>query len=214
VAFYFAFLVSYTRFLLPIGLVGALCFQLGWAYSVTYSSLLNLWAITFVEYWRIRERIFSVRWGTQGIFRVEKRRASYMEGTTWWHRELRTLASVPVILFFAALLFGLLTVIFVFEAFVTTLYTGPGHEYVVCPHLHAFGFAISSENIARAAPSRRTHALAACCSGHLVPRRASRSSSCAAEFTDDLPHRVSLQPYSSSWSSRASSLFTRRALHT
>ncbi|KAI0028887.1 calcium-activated chloride channel-domain-containing protein [Vararia minispora EC-137] len=130
IAFYFAFLVSYTRFLLPIALLGVLCFQLGRAYSATYSGLLCLWCISFVEYWRIRERIFSVCWGTQGIFRVEKRRLSYIEGTKWWQREFRTLASVPIILLFATVLFGLLTAIFVFEAFVTTLYTGPGHEYI------------------------------------------------------------------------------------
>ena len=40
-------------------------------------------------------------------------------------------ASVPVILLFAAVLAALLTAIFVFEAFVTHLYTGPGHKYIV-----------------------------------------------------------------------------------
>lgn len=41
------------------------------------------------------------------------------------------LASIPVITFFALVLGALLTVIFVFEAFVTQLYTGPGHKYIV-----------------------------------------------------------------------------------
>lgn len=41
------------------------------------------------------------------------------------------LASVPVILFFAAVLVSLLTGIFVFEAFVTHLYKGPGMKYLV-----------------------------------------------------------------------------------
>jgi hypothetical protein len=40
-------------------------------------------------------------------------------------------ASFPVILFFALVLAALLTSIFVFEAFVTQLYTGPGHKYIV-----------------------------------------------------------------------------------
>jgi hypothetical protein len=48
-------------------------------------------------------------------------------------RELRVLASVPVILLFAGILAALLTGIFVLEAFVTQLYTGPGHKYIVCP---------------------------------------------------------------------------------
>lgn len=42
------------------------------------------------------------------------------------------IASLPVISLFAAVLAVLLTGIFVFEAFVTQLYTGPGHRLVVC----------------------------------------------------------------------------------
>lgn len=49
----------------------------------------------------------------------------------WWKKDVRVLASVPVILLFAALLATLLTGIFVFEAFVTQLYAGPGHKLVV-----------------------------------------------------------------------------------
>jgi anoctamin-10 len=44
---------------------------------------------------------------------------------------MRIVASVPVILMFSAILAALLTGIFVIEAFVTQLYTGPGHKYVV-----------------------------------------------------------------------------------
>ncbi|THH17844.1 hypothetical protein EW146_g3059 [Bondarzewia mesenterica] len=130
VAFYFCFLISYTRFLMMISLAGFGCFLFGHAYSVIYSSVLFLWSVVFVEWWRVRERVFAVRWGTQGSFRVERRRPQFIEGIPWWKRELRMLASVPVMLVFAGILFALLTGIFVFEAFVTTLYTGPGHEYI------------------------------------------------------------------------------------
>jgi anoctamin-10 len=44
---------------------------------------------------------------------------------------MRIVASVPVIVMFASILAALLTGIFVIEAFVTQLYTGPGHKYVV-----------------------------------------------------------------------------------
>ncbi|TFY71282.1 hypothetical protein EVG20_g1738, partial [Dentipellis fragilis] len=130
VAFYFAFLVSYTNALAFISSAGLAFHYLGHPYSAVYSSVLFTWSIVFIEFWRIRERTLSVRWGTQGVFRVEKRRQQYSEGFPWWKRELRMLASVPVIMLFAGVLFALLTGIFVFEAFVTTLYTGPGHEYV------------------------------------------------------------------------------------
>ena len=45
-------------------------------------------------------------------------------------------ASVPVIMLFGVVLAGLLTGIFVFEAFVTHLYTGPGHKFIVSTRSH------------------------------------------------------------------------------
>jgi hypothetical protein len=130
VALYFAFLASYTHSLIFISVVGLLAHYLGHAYSIIYSSLLFLWSVIFVEYWRIRERLYSVAWGSLGSVRVENHRPSYIEGHRWWKRELKILVSVPVIILFAIILTVLLTSIFIFEAFVTTLYTGPGHEYI------------------------------------------------------------------------------------
>lgn len=94
-----------------------------------------MWSVVFVEWWRVRERILSLRFGTRGSFRVEKRRVAYRQGQTWWGRELRILASLPVILLFAGILSALLTSIFVFEAFVTHLYQGPGKHLIVRRYL-------------------------------------------------------------------------------
>lgn len=110
-------------------------FALKLPYSAIYSGMLMIWSVGFVEYWRIQERLLSIRWGTRGSFKVERRRAQYEDvagggSFPWWKRELRILASVPIILFFAAILGSLLTAIFMFEAFVTRLYTGPGHQYI------------------------------------------------------------------------------------
>ncbi|EMD39002.1 hypothetical protein CERSUDRAFT_81791 [Gelatoporia subvermispora B] len=129
VALYFSFLAFYTRFLLFISLVGAGFYFLAAPYSMLYSSVLVLWTTAFVEWWRIKQRVLAVRWGTRGVFRVEKRRAQYVH-LPWWQRDLRLLASLPVILLFAALLAVLMTGIFFFEAFVTQLYTGPGHRFI------------------------------------------------------------------------------------
>lgn len=41
------------------------------------------------------------------------------------------LAGLPVIALFAVVLAVILTGIFLFEAFVTQLYTGPGHRFIV-----------------------------------------------------------------------------------
>lgn len=136
VALYFCFLSSYTQSLMFIGAIGTLFFILQRPYSPIYSVLLVLYSVSFIEYWRISERKLSVRWGTRGSFRVERRRAQFEDIVgggkfPWWKRDLRILSSLPVILLFAVALAALLTAIFVFEAFVTQLYTGPGHKYIV-----------------------------------------------------------------------------------
>ncbi|KAJ7067816.1 calcium-activated chloride channel-domain-containing protein [Mycena amicta] len=130
IALYFSFLHSYTHGLIFPAVLGLLFFFFGTPYSPTYSILLVLWSIVYVEWWRVSERVLALRTGTRGSFRVERRRAQYQEGLPWWKRELRMLMGFPVILLFGAVLVSILTGIFVFEAFLTQLYTGPGHKYI------------------------------------------------------------------------------------
>lgn len=140
-AYYFAFLASYTQFLIAPTVLGILAHFFLSEYSPLYSIFLCTWSIAFVEWWRVRERKLGLRFGTRGSFRVEKRRAQHKPGMSWWAKELRILASLPVILVFAALLSALLTSIFVFEAFMTKLYQGPGKDIVVslaCAMLASF----------------------------------------------------------------------------
>ena len=132
VALYFSFLSAYTQALLFPSILGLSFYLFDNAYSPIYSSLLLLWSISFTQWWSIRERILSAQWGTRGSFNVEKRRKDYIPGFPWWKRDLRIVISIPVIIFFAAVLAGLLMVIFILEAFVTELYTGPGHQFIVC----------------------------------------------------------------------------------
>jgi anoctamin-10 len=101
--------------------------------------LLLLWSTIFVEYWKVCERKISIRWGSHGSFRVEKRRHDFdpdYDSEIRWRsdlsRLLRILASVPIIIAFAGILTIILTGIFVLEAFVTRLYTGPGYKFIVC----------------------------------------------------------------------------------
>ncbi|KAJ7644183.1 calcium-activated chloride channel-domain-containing protein [Roridomyces roridus] len=130
VAMYFSFLHSYSQALLFPAVLGVLFYLFGSPYSPIYSILILLWSVVYVEWWRIRERILSLRFGTRGSARVERRRAQYIEGFPWWRRELRQIASLPVLALFGAVLVSILTGIFAFEAFVTQLYTGPGHQFI------------------------------------------------------------------------------------
>ncbi|KAG9309734.1 calcium-activated chloride channel-domain-containing protein [Chiua virens] len=130
VALYFFFLTAYTRALIFPSVLGVLFYFFGIPYSAIYSSLLFIWSVVFVEWWRLQERILSVRWCTRGSFRVEKRRADFIPGFPWWRKEARKMASIPVILLFASVLAIVLTGVFVLEAFVTQLYKGPGLRIV------------------------------------------------------------------------------------
>lgn len=149
VAYYFAFLSSYTTALIFPTVIGLLCHVFSAPYSPTYSILLLLWSTTYTEWWRVHERILALRWGTTNSYLVEKRRAQYRKeggaagatgpvsesriegGNGWWKREVKILASVPIIMAFSMILFLLLTAIFVLEAFVAQLYTGPGQKLIV-----------------------------------------------------------------------------------
>ncbi|KAG2111424.1 calcium-activated chloride channel-domain-containing protein [Suillus cothurnatus] len=130
VALYFFFLTAYTRALIFPAALGVIYYLFGRPYSASYSTLLLLWSIAFVEWWRLQERILSIRWCTRGSWRVEKRRADYLPSFPWWKQEMRMMAGLPVILLFATILAVISTGIFVLEAFVTELYKGPGHKYV------------------------------------------------------------------------------------
>ncbi|KAB5593947.1 hypothetical protein CTheo_2673 [Ceratobasidium theobromae] len=147
VALYFAFLSFYTRSLVIPSILGLITWVLKTPYHPLYSLALSVWAVATVEIWRVRERALSVRWGTHGVARVELRRVEFSSPTNqndfhtdeaadadilfpWWKRELRMAISVPVIGLFGALLGALLSAIFLFEAFVTQLYDGPGKDYL------------------------------------------------------------------------------------
>jgi anoctamin-10 len=146
VALYYSFLATYTKALLFPTFLGITFWKFGAPYHPLYSALVVLWSIGMVEWWRIRERKLAVRWGSRGAFRVEKRRVEFdvvigKRGSTtsgddgddneafpWWKREIRILTSLPVIILAALALTGLLTGLFIIEAFVTQLYTGLGHQ--------------------------------------------------------------------------------------
>jgi anoctamin-10 len=144
VALYYSFLATYTKALLFPTFLGITFWKFGAPYHPLYSALVVLWSIGMVEWWRIRERKLAVRWCSRGAFRVEKRRVEFdavigkrssapdnsddNDAFPWWKREIRILTSLPVILLAALALTGLLTGLFIIEAFVTHLYTGPGHQ--------------------------------------------------------------------------------------
>ncbi|KAG8896209.1 hypothetical protein FRC00_006289 [Tulasnella sp. 408] len=140
-ALYFAFLSFYTKSLIVPVALGLASFWLSKPFNPYYSVALSAWSIVFVEWWRLKQRSISIRWGSFGAEKVQLRRSQFKGANDandehddtafpWWKRESRILASLPVIAVFATALTLLLTSIFVVEAFVTQLYTGPAVRYV------------------------------------------------------------------------------------
>ncbi|EPQ26758.1 uncharacterized protein PFL1_05737 [Pseudozyma flocculosa PF-1] len=139
VGLYFGFLNFYFQALAPLALWGTAFWAFGRPYSPLYSFGLVAWACLTVEMWRMKERKLSVRWGTVGVDRVERRRDDFQPRTKrvdpatgeqeevfeWWRRELRVVATLPVMLVFASLLAATMTLMFVVEIFVGHLYHGP-----------------------------------------------------------------------------------------
>lgn len=138
VALYNSFLSSYAQALIFPSLVGIAFWRFDKPYNPLYSIIVVLWSVVFVEWWRIRERKLSIRWGTRGAAKVERIRVEFRPAKQtsdddddtfpWWKREVRVLTSLPVIAAAAVILAALLTGIFILEAFATQLYTGPGHQ--------------------------------------------------------------------------------------
>lgn len=135
-AVYFAFLASYFTSLLFLAPIAVSFWYSGCVFSLSYSILLVAWSLIFTEVWRMRERKLSVRWGTYGTEAVAERRQDFQPRTVkvdeatgekeevfeWWRRESRMAVSLPVMLFFAALLGATLTTMFAVEVFATKLY--------------------------------------------------------------------------------------------
>lgn len=144
IALYFGFLNFYFQSLTPIAATGLAFWAAGAPFHPIYSLLLVVWACMFVELWRMKERKLAVRWGTAGVGHVDARRNEFTPRTVrkdpatgedeevfeWWRRELRIACSVPVMLFFAALLGATMTTMFATEVFVSKLYDGVGKSVV------------------------------------------------------------------------------------
>lgn len=110
------------------------------------------------EGWRIKERQLSVQFGTFRVTKVNRLRGEYLRslpGTyggaapsitaidalnashsvtgdpTFVGREIKIFSSVPIIAGLGFVLGALLTAIFIFEAFLSKLYDGPGKAALV-----------------------------------------------------------------------------------
>ena len=144
IAMYFAFLNAYSKSLVPMAVTGFIFWLSGLANHHMYACLVVLWAIAFVEYWHIRERMLAVRWGMTGVSSVSERNSHFtprtkslspitgMEEEVFenWRRDVRSLLCVPVTILFLVFLVSTMAAIFLFQVVVDEVYDGPAKSLV------------------------------------------------------------------------------------
>ena len=144
IAMYFAFLNAYSKSLVPMAVTGFIFWLSGLANHHMYACLVVLWAIAFVEYWHIRERMLAVRWGMTGVSSVSERNSHFtprtkslspitgMEEEVFenWRRDVRHMLCIPVTILFLVLLVSTMAAIFLFQVVVDEVYDGPAKSLV------------------------------------------------------------------------------------
>lgn len=144
VAFYFAFIHSYSVFLIFPAVWGVICWLYLGPYSITCAIVNCLWCIVFVEYWKMRETELSLRWGVKGVGALKVDRPQYV-----WDKEvldpitgqvqrlfsthkqlLRQLLLIPFALVATVVLGTLIVVAFAMEVFISEVYNGPFKGYL------------------------------------------------------------------------------------
>lgn len=145
VAFYFAFLRSYFRFLVfPAGF-GFVSWLLLGQFSFLYALLCGLWSVVFFEYWKKKEIDLAVQWGVRGVSSIQQARPEFE-----WDREVEDpvtgeavkvyepmkriktqLLQIPFALAAVIALGALIVTCNSLEVFINEVYTGPGKQYLV-----------------------------------------------------------------------------------
>ena len=143
-SYYFAFLRFYYSALAVPAAVGFAFWALRLFYAPAYAAFISLWALVFVEVWRIKERKLAVQWGTYGVHEVEIIRPGFVPSEyvldpatgrqvgvyPAWKTILWTALSVPVLVAWAVGLAGLISVTYAIEVIVNESYDGPGKIYL------------------------------------------------------------------------------------
>ncbi|KAJ9200824.1 hypothetical protein DTO164E3_3974 [Paecilomyces variotii] len=144
VAYYFAFIQCYSIFLVFPAVSGFICWAFLGPYSITFAALTCLWSLVFVEYWKLKEKDLSIRWGVKGVGALKVNREQYQ-----WDREvldpvtgeirrefstrkqiLRQLLQLPFAVLASTVLGVLIVLTFAMEVFLSEVYQGPFKIYL------------------------------------------------------------------------------------
>ncbi|RHZ67771.1 hypothetical protein Glove_299g21 [Diversispora epigaea] len=139
IAYYFAFLQYYCRWLIAPSIAGLLTYFFSSEYSIPFGLFVVLWSVIFTEFWQRKEYELAVFWGVRNVSRVEKRRPGFRKECfvtnpitrervpyfSPWKRWLRRAVAAPIILTFSLVLAMALLFYILFEVIMSEYYSGP-----------------------------------------------------------------------------------------
>ncbi|CAH7688249.1 calcium-activated chloride channel-domain-containing protein [Phakopsora pachyrhizi] len=139
IGYYFAFLDFYFQALIFPASLGLVYWLIGVEFSSAYSIILLTWSVGFIETWKVKERLLSIKWSSFSCHKVEKSRVQFkpermiVHSVTnemvgyfpWWKRQYRMLFTFPLLLFFAIGIIALIIAITALEVVTAEVYNGP-----------------------------------------------------------------------------------------
>jgi anoctamin-10 len=144
IAFYFAFLQTYFRFLVFPCVAGIFAWAFLPKYSLLFALIIGVWSTVFLEYWKIKQTDLAIRWNVRGIHSLKINRSQFRFETQTideagrirhhfptWKRILRQSVAIPSVLVSTLLLGALISTLFVIETFISEAYVGPYRFYLV-----------------------------------------------------------------------------------
>ncbi len=148
IAFYFAFLQSYSQFLVFPAAFGLAAWLILGPFSWFYAIVNCLWSVVFFEYWKKKEVDLAVQWGVRGVSKIQLPRPQFhfereaqdpvtgeiIKVYSPFKRLQRQLLQAPFALACVQALGSLTAGCFAIEIFLSEVYSGPFTEYLVGRH--------------------------------------------------------------------------------
>lgn len=145
VAFYFAFVQAYFKFLAFPSAAGFAAWMFLGQFSVLYALTSCLWSVVFFEYWKQREIDLAVQWGTRNVSTIQQQRPEFKwefeaedavtgEPVKVYSPQKRfqtQLLQIPFALACILMLGSLVVTCNSLEIFINEVYNGPFKQYLV-----------------------------------------------------------------------------------
>jgi anoctamin-10 len=139
IAYYFAFIQAYFRYLIYIAVIGASSWYLLGHFSPIYGVINALGCIIFTEFWKHQEVDLAIRWGVRGVSSIEAKKQDFKHEKeindpitgekvrvfSPVKRLQRQLLQIPFAICVATLLGCVIATCFGIEVFISEVYDGP-----------------------------------------------------------------------------------------